>query len=151
MNRLTKALKVESVVLTGALPLPQVGSPSVPRPPDVYIGADIAPKARFAYDLVKRRYGVSAAEIITMAPLFFTLLVKGSLSLQRKTLAEGRLHVEFPDGGNSWELPDRSDKKAIRHIREDAVNFVLDQGASYPGQTNAVRKALTDTGYHLTK
>lgn len=64
----------------------------------------------------------------------------------------GHLVVEFVDGPrNQWKLPDQSNKAAIRKVRETAVEFALTNGASDPGQTNAVRKALTDAGYHLTK
>ena len=58
-------------VLTGQLPLEPSKAP-VPAPEErVQIGAQVSPKARLAYDLVRRRYGVSATEIINMAPLFF--------------------------------------------------------------------------------
>ena len=64
----------------------------------------------------------------------------------------GQLVVDFEDGvGNRWQLPDRQDKAGIRVIRDEAIKFALENGASDPGQTNAVRKALTDAGYHLTK
>ena len=68
-------------------------------------------------------------------------------------VASGHLIVEFEDGAREkWILPeDRADKAAIRMVREAAVAFALDEGASDPGQTNTVRKALTDAGYHLTK
>jgi hypothetical protein len=64
----------------------------------------------------------------------------------------GEFVVEFSGGGRkSWNLPTRSDKQRIRAVLTDAIKFALSQGASNPGQTNAVRKALTDAGYHLTK
>lgn len=83
----------------------------------------------------------------------------GSGSRQR--LATVRMHagvhnqqlvVQFETGSEKrWDLPDRSDKAVIRSIREEAVDFALSQGASDPGQTNAVRKALTNANYHLTR
>ena len=54
----------------------------------VQMGAQVAPKTRLAYDLIKRRYGVSATEIINMAPLFFALLAEGSLAWRREKLEE---------------------------------------------------------------
>ncbi len=64
----------------------------------------------------------------------------------------GQLIVDFESGArNSWPLPEKHDKAAIRHIRDDAVRFALDNEASDPGQTNAVRKALTDAGYYLSR
>ena len=90
VEKLAKALQVDPGVLTGELPLPQAGNALAPEPRRVQIGAEIAPKARLAYDLVKRRYGVSATEIINMAPLFFTLLAERSLARRREKLEEAR-------------------------------------------------------------
>ena len=64
----------------------------------------------------------------------------------------GRLLVQFTEDEKScWDLPDPSDKAAIRRIRGEAVDFALAHGASNPGQTNAVKKALTDAGYYLAR
>ena len=79
LNRLAKALSVEPGVLTGDLPLPEFDKSPV---------SDPAPKVRLAYDLIKRRYGVSRTEIINMAPLFFALLAEDSLAQRRKKLKE---------------------------------------------------------------
>ncbi|MYD60274.1 MAG: helix-turn-helix transcriptional regulator [Gemmatimonadetes bacterium] len=88
LNRLAKALSVEPGVLTGDLPLPESDDTLTDNLDRVQIGAQIAPKARLAYDLIKRRYGVNATEIINMAPLFFTLLAESSLAWRRKKLKE---------------------------------------------------------------
>lgn len=88
VERLAKALQVTSGVLTGELPLPQPDNALAPEPRRVQIGAEIAPKARLAYDLIKRRYGVSATEIINVAPLFFTLFAELSLARRRENLLE---------------------------------------------------------------
>ena len=86
MNSLAKALRVEPEVLTGKLPLPE--SDKTPELERVQIGAQVAPKVRLAYDLIKRRYGVSTTEMITMGPLFFALLAQGSLAWRREKLKE---------------------------------------------------------------
>ena len=62
-----------------------------------------------------------------------------------------RLLVQFADAEKSWDLPDPLHKRAIRRIRDEAVDYALARGASNPGQTNAVKKALTDAGYYLTR
>ena len=63
-----------------------------------------------------------------------------------------QLLVSFEGGPEKrWGLPDKSKKEEIRTIRQEAVKFALENGASKPGQTNAVLKALTDAGYYLTK
>ena len=43
-----------------------------------------------------------------------------------------------------------TDKAAIQAVRDKAVVFALESDASV-GQMYAVMKALTDSGYHLTK
>ena len=88
VNSLAKALGVEPGVLTGELPLPESGKAHAFDSERVQIGAQIVPKVRLAYDLIKRRYGVSATEIINMAPLFFALLAEGSLAWRREKLKE---------------------------------------------------------------
>ena len=66
-------------------------------------------------------------------------------------VARNQLHVAFQDGEpQSWTLPSTSDKVAIRIVRDKAVKFAQEHGATI-GQINAVKKALTDNGYHLTK
>ena len=88
LKRLATTLGVKPGVLTGEEPLPEsVKAPaSASKPPQ--IGAQITPKVRLAYDLIKRRYGVGATEIINMAPLFFTLLAEGSLAWRREKIEE---------------------------------------------------------------
>ena len=96
---LAKALRVEKNVLTG--PPPESDKAPAYDPERVQIGAQVAPKVRLAYDLIKRRYGVSATEVINMAPLFFALLAEGSLawrSEKLKELKEGIDRLEQIDG-----------------------------------------------------
>ncbi|MDE3260331.1 MAG: helix-turn-helix domain-containing protein [Gemmatimonadota bacterium] len=97
--RLAEALDVEPDVLTGELPLPELDESPASEPDPVRIGAQIPPKARLAYDLIKRRYGVNATDVITMAPLFFALLAEGSLSWRLRNLKKTK-------------------KKAIRRLSE---------------------------------
>ncbi|MBI4192813.1 MAG: hypothetical protein HY525_20050 [Betaproteobacteria bacterium] len=49
-----------------------------------------------------------------------------------------------------WKLPSRDNKLEIRKVRDEAVRFAKGAKAT-PGQVNAVFKALTHAGYHLTK
>ena len=88
VTRLAKALGVDPRVLTGDGPLPESAAP---RPDDRYsvrVSARISPKARLAYELVRRRYGVLPAEILNAAPLFFVLLAEGSLACRRRNAQE---------------------------------------------------------------
>ena len=60
--------------------------------------------------------------------------------------------VEFEDGiRNQWPLPAKTDKRGIRSLRDAAVKWALDHGGSDPGQTNAVRKALTNAEYFVSR
>jgi hypothetical protein len=62
-----------------------------------------------------------------------------------------RFVVQFETGAsNSWQLPERHDKQQIRQVRDHAMRFAKDNGGT-EGQQNAVRKALTNAGYHLKK
>ena len=88
IESLVKALNVEPGVLTGELPLPESDKVPADNPDRVPIGAQITPKTRLAYDLIKRRYGVNATEIINMAPLFFVLLAEDSLARRLEKLKE---------------------------------------------------------------
>lgn len=77
-----------------------------------------------------------------------------SFAIQRMSsyIDGNQLHIEFNGGASSsWALPDRTDKAGIRLVLDKAIQFAKNNGASDPGQTNAVRKTLTNEGYHLTK
>jgi len=66
-------------------------------------------------------------------------------------ISNNMLHVSFEGGAaKSWSLPSQDDKIGIRTVRDKAVDFAKENGASL-GQVNAVKKALTDSGYHLVK
>ncbi|CAH1088206.1 hypothetical protein [Candidatus Nitrotoga sp. 1052] len=66
-------------------------------------------------------------------------------------LSNNQLHVSFVSGpSSSWTLPSKTDKKSLRAVREKAIVFAKKHGATL-GQENAVKKTLTDAGYHLTK
>lgn len=61
------------------------------------------------------------------------------------------LLVAFADGEwKRWKLPDRSNKEAIRRVRDTAVAFAGKHGAT-KGQIAAVKKALAEARYYLTK
>lgn len=55
-----------------------------------------------------------------------------------------------PDATQPWPLPKTTDTVAIRRVRDAAVNFANQNGASI-GQINAVKKALADAGYHVSR
>lgn len=66
-------------------------------------------------------------------------------------ISANQLHVSFVSGpSSSWTLPSKTDKTSLRTVRDEAIAFAKKHGATV-GQQNAVKKALTDSGYHLTK
>ena len=66
-------------------------------------------------------------------------------------LSGSQFHVSFVSGPSStWPLPSKTDKAALRAMRDKAIAFATKNAATI-GQVNAVKKALTDAGYHLTK
>ena len=76
-----------------------------------------------------------------------------SFATQRMScyVARNQLHISFQGGtSQDWQLPSKNNKSEIRTVRDKAVSFAREQGATI-GQVNAVKKALTDNGYHLTK
>lgn len=78
---------------------------------------------------------------------------RGSYAKQRMSshISNNQLQITFQDGNTrSWTLPARSDKSGIRAVRDKAVIFARENGATI-GQINAVKKTLTDNKYHLTK
>jgi len=114
-------------------------------------------------DVLRRILGIpTAAEVYptrtTVAPE--TSFASKALSGRRRSFAKQRLtsyinhnqlHVEFQDGASSsWSLPDPKDKANLRAVLEKALSFARENGASV-GQVNAVRKTMTNEGYHLTK
>ena len=167
VDRLAKALQVDPGVLTGEMPLPSGGTAPAPVPQRFQIGAEIAPKARLGYDLVKRRYGVSATELINMAPLFFTLLAECSLARRHEKLEEacealGRLDQMGDEVGhsiflrattvalNAHAVEDESIAKADlfgEHLLDDSqdafVNEPFDASTENPFATH-LRKLAAD-------
>lgn len=66
-------------------------------------------------------------------------------------ISGNELRVAFASGpSKSWKLPPKSDKAALRTLRDAATTFAKSHGATL-GQINAVKKTLTDSGYHLLK
>lgn len=64
---------------------------------------------------------------------------------------DGQLSVAFANGpAKKWQLPLTDSKRDLRTVRDTAVAFAEQQGAT-EGQLKAVIKAMTSAGYHLTK
>ncbi len=61
------------------------------------------------------------------------------------------LEIEYAAGAKqSFSLPFPKDKEMIRATLEKATKFAEENDATL-GQVNAIRKKLTDNGWHLTR
>jgi len=68
----------------------------------------------------------------------------------RVRVMDNSIVVAFADSASDWLLPPHEDKEGIRRVRDAAVNFATACGATL-GQRNAVKKALTDAGYYVSR
>ena len=124
------------------------------------VWAEIAARGKFGEredDVLRRVFGLDA----TKAPIS---VVRPQTSMnkpkrlnratdrQSAYLANGHLQIEYKSGPRKqFVLPaSKNEKMAIREILDSALAFGKMTGATI-GQLNAIRKALTDAGYHLTK
>ncbi len=100
-------------------------------------------------DVLRRVFGITMHEELEASkPRPLRRLSQQKMSAK---IDEGKLIVVFENGrSQSWTLPEVTDKLSIKSIRDQAVAFAADNGATL-GQVNAVKKALTEAGYHLTK
>ena len=86
LSRLADALGVTAEKL--------VGKPQVPGFKVTRIRSALGPGVHLAYELIQRRYGVTAGQIVNMAPLFLVLLAEGSLAWRQAQLNELRQAIE---------------------------------------------------------
>lgn len=120
VKRLVRALDVKPEVLSGDEPPPESESPLIP--PSVRVSQRLCFGVRLAYDLVEKRYGVKASDIINAAPLFFVLLAEGSLAWRRNELTA--LKEKLKD---AWHTAEHSNRHrgawhagiALDHLGEE--------------------------------
>ena len=106
-----------------------------------------------AADVLRRGLGIPPAPDSTSRRLENSTLEAephATVRLYRK-VGDGFLDLTFESGDNRrWPLPAPDDKPAIRQVLYAAMDWAKERDASL-GQLNAVRKALTDHGFHLRK
>jgi negative regulator of replication initiation len=109
-------------------------------------------------DVLRRVFGLSPSTTVPPAPspshtVHQSNGPRRSLATDKLSsyISGNELRVSFASGASqSWKLPSKNDKSALRKVRDQATGFVEKHGATI-GQINAVRKTLTDSGYHLLK
>jgi len=112
-------------------------------------------------DVLRRVFGLpplaSGATVAAKAPSSAAPAMQGRRRSSFATdklssyISGNELRVSFASGpSKSWKLPPKSDKASLRAVRNEATSFAEKHGAT-PGQVNAVRKTLTESGYHLLK
>lgn len=79
-------LSVDPSVIDRLRDLVQLRGTSTSR--DHQVGARVGGSVRLAYDLVERRYGATAKNIVTLGPMLFVLLAEGCLARRQGKLAE---------------------------------------------------------------
>lgn len=151
ITQLADALGVEPGVLTGEQAMPDPAPRHLRSERErVPVSALLLPEVRLAYDLVKRRYGVSPTTIVNLGPLMFTLLAEGSLAWRRGKLTEvraaaaalcelGNGHLSFAHAGFRASEAGHDEEKSIQEldlfgeeVAEDAYDFGYDPGTNNP-------------------
>jgi negative regulator of replication initiation len=95
--------------------------------------------------------------VFKLTPKTSTTMTGGRRSPRKATnrmsarVEAGKLSVSFQTGeAESWDLPAKNDTEGIRKVRDDATEFAEMCGAT-EGQVNAVKKALTDKKYYVSR
>ena len=159
LARLASALNVDRDVLTGVAPIPREDSMPKPGTERVQTSVAVSPDVHLAYSLIKRRYGVTARDIINMAPLFFVLLAEGSLAWRREKLVEleeaadrmqqigaNTPHLGYANCANRIDESTEAERLSIekadlfgRDLSEDLYNFGWE-----PVETNPFANYLSE-------
>lgn len=148
VKELAKALRVSMAVLAGTEPLPPI-KPEEPR--KVAVSNLISPSSRLALELVCRRYGVNAGEVLAIAPLLFAIAAEGSLAWRRQELEKleastdevrtsGQVaHLAFANAVHRVEMAADAERRAIQaadlfgdNLDDDAYQFGYDPSQGSP-------------------
>ncbi len=63
-------------------------------------------------------------------------------------VGDSRLTVEFQSCGRWWTLPQKSNYKGVRVVRDSAIEFAKSQGAT-KGQISGLCSKMTREGYFV--
>jgi len=111
------------------------------------IAADILKQAARPLDSAEE---LGSGHLPSYTPRHFTRGPRLAESQQNIRIINDKLEVAYPEDGimQAWDLPSKSDRDAIREVRDKALEFAERHGASN-GQLKAIMKALTENGYYL--
>ncbi len=125
IKKIAAALGQPIQVLTGEIKLPS----SAPEPPKQF--SDLMREAFGAgsnlnYDLLEARYGVSAEEVVQVAPLLFALYAEKARKLHAPAAVSPRAEVDLDGAMASWR--DAVSGDAVSAIRKENVFGDADAG-----------------------
>ena len=116
------------------------------------VWAEIAKRGKFGEtedDVLRRIFSIAGLSLPLPKPK--PPRIKKAILRMSTFVKNGTLFVEFENGKkNQWGLPAKGDRERIRKVRDIAVEFAQQNSASF-GQVNAVKKALTDAGYYVSR
>ena len=92
LSGLSAALKVKPAELSGELP--SITETPARSAAEGRMAVRMDPQTRLAYDLVERRYGPKARDVIDLAPLLFVLIAEGCLAWRRQNLEKAGTALE---------------------------------------------------------
>lgn len=109
---------------------------------------EIAKRGKFGEtedDVLRRVFGLEKSDTTVFRK---TRIATDPLSTY---IEDNRFIVQFASGAQKeFELPEKWNKEAIRIVTHNAIQFAKEHNAT-DGQVNAVRKKLTDSGYHISR
>jgi len=115
---------------------------------------EIAKRGKFGEtedDVLKRSYGLSIIDNNNNRIGNFNSCKKYATKRLSSRIQEDMLCLEFQDGiSDCWILPSKINVDEIKEVRDKAVSFVKENGATI-GQINAVKKTLTEAGYYVSR
>ena len=100
-----------------------VAERQVPGSKVMRVRTSLGPGVHLAYELIEQRYGVTAGQLVNMAPLFFVLLAEGSLAWRQAQLNQLRQAIK------EVEMLSDNRKRCAWHVRyaEDGTGYEQDR------------------------
>ena len=143
LNRLAKALGQPVQVLTGELKLPS----ATPEPPKQFTDVmreTFGAATNLNFDLVEARYGVSAEEVVQVAPLLFAMYAENARKLKNPATPSIDTNADLEDLKHAWR--DAVSGDAETAIRKENVFGDSDADSYWNPFVELLDKELTEAG-----